>query len=148
MTLQYYCECFVPVGRNQHGRFEYTVDTQTAYQEDMKAGHDLNALVLKAAGAKGVRRGELGDGDVLLLYTQNSLYTVRKIDTNQFAVSGGWFDANHGREVVTSIVGCTWGGSSIHRDFVASCGMRIEFGNRVLTSVLKRVVRVPAALLN
>ena len=114
----------------------------------MKAVHDLKTLVLKAAEATGVRRNDLRDGDVLLLYTQNSLYTARKLDANQFAVSGGWFDQNHGTEVVTSIVGCTWGGSSIHRDFVASCGMRIEFGNRVLTSVLKRVVRVPAALLN
>ncbi len=114
----------------------------------MKAAHDLRTLVRKAAGATGIRRNDLRDGDVLLLYTQNSLYTVRKLDANQFAVSGGWFDQNHGTEVLTSIVGCTWGGSSIHRDFVASCGMRIEFGNRVLTSVLKRVVRVPAALLN
>jgi len=114
----------------------------------MKAAHDLKTLVRKAAEATGVRRHDLRDGDVLLLYTQNSVYTARHLGSNQFAVSGGWFDLNHGREVVTSIVGCTWGGSSIHRDFVASCGMRVEFGNRVLTSVLKRVVRVPAALLN
>jgi len=114
----------------------------------MKEARDLKTLVLKAAGATGIRRNDLRAGDVLLLYTQNSLYRVRKLDARQFAVSGGWFDENHGTEVITSIVGCTWGGSSIHHDFVASCGMRIEFGNRVLTSVLKRVVRVPAALLN
>ena len=114
----------------------------------MKAAHDLRSLVRKAANATGIRRHDLSDGDILLLYTQNSIYTARKLETNQFAVSGGWFDLNHENEVVTSIVGCTWGGSSIHRDFVASCGMRVEFGNRVLTSVLKRVVRVPAALMN
>ena len=114
----------------------------------MKAAHDLKTLVRKAAEATGVRRTDLSDGDVLLLYTQNSIYRARSLGANLFAVSGGWFDLNHGHEVVTSIVGCTWGGSSIHRDFVASCGMRVEFGNRVLTSVLKRVVRVPAALLN
>ena len=114
----------------------------------MKRAHDLNALVEYADQARGVRRTELSPGDVLILYTQNSVYTVRMIDPNRFSVGGGWFDANGATGQITTIVGCTWGGSSIHRDFVASCGMRVEFGNRVLTSILQRVVRVPAAVMN
>ncbi len=39
----------------------------------MKAAHDLRTLVRKAAGATGIRRNDLRDGDVLLLYSQNSL---------------------------------------------------------------------------
>ncbi len=114
----------------------------------MKTAHYFSAFVRYATGAIGVHRSELQEGDVLLLYTQNSVYRARKLDTAEFAVSGGWFDEHHRSEVVTSIVGCTLGGSSVHRDFVASCGMRIEFGNHVLTSTLKKVVRVPRALLN
>jgi hypothetical protein len=114
----------------------------------MRPAHELSVLVRNASDANGIRRGELAMGDVLLLYTQNSIYTVRMVAPNRFSVSGGWFDVNDAQGQVTTIVGCTWGGSSIHRDFVASCGMRIEFGNRVLTSILQRVVRVPAAIMN
>lgn len=114
----------------------------------MRPAHELSALVKNASDARGVRRCELKLGDVLLLYTQNSVYTVRVVAPDRFSVSGGWFDQNDSHGLITTIVGCTWGGSSIHRDFVASCGMRIEFGNRVLTSILKRIVRVPAAAMN
>lgn len=115
---------------------------------DMKTARDFLSCIRHATHARGVRRSDLKDGDVLILYTQNSVYTARKIDATRFVITGGWFDA-HGQEgVATSIVGCTWGGSSIHREFVASCGMRVEFGNRVLTSTLQKVVRIPAALLN
>ncbi len=114
----------------------------------MRPIRHLGALVKQAAEASGVRRKDLGTGDVLLLYTQNSIYKVKVVSPNRFSVSGGWFDQFDESGVETSIVGCTWGGSSIHRDFVASCGMRVEFGNRVLTSILQRVVRVPAALMN
>ncbi|TDI76590.1 MAG: hypothetical protein E2O84_02405 [Bacteroidetes bacterium] len=110
--------------------------------------HELGALVESAAQAEGVRRGDLNPGDVLMLYTQNSIYTARVLSHNKFRVSGGWFDLNNMPGFETTIVGCTWGGSSIHRDFVASCGMRTEFGNRVLTSILQRVVRIPAPILN
>jgi len=114
----------------------------------LKRARDLKTLVDHAADARGVRRTELRPGDVLILYTQNSIYTVRMVEPNRFSVGGGWFDANGATGQITTIVGCTWGGSSIHREFVASCGMRVEFGNRVLTSILQRVVRVPAAVMN
>ncbi len=115
---------------------------------NLNSAQDFSAFVRHAAEAHGVRRSELHTGDVLLLYTRNSIYRARKLDTAEFAVSGGWFEDNHESEVVTSIVGCTWGGSSVQRDFVASCGMRIEFGNRVLTSTLQKIVRIPYALMN
>ena len=114
----------------------------------MKSGYNLAQLVRHAGDATGVRRSDMASGDMLLLYTQNSIYRVQKLNDNSYSVSGGWFDQHHQADVVTSIVGCTWGGTSVHRDFVASCGMRVEFGNRVLTSILQRVVKIPAALMN
>jgi hypothetical protein len=114
----------------------------------LRSAHDLSALVKNASQSQGVRRNELNQGDVLMLYTQNSIYTARLVANNRFIVSGGWFDENGISGAETTIVGCTWGGSSIHREFIASCGMRTEFGNRVLTSILKRVVMIPAPVLN
>ena len=42
-----------------------------------------------------------------------------------------------------SIAGCTWGGTVIKCDIVAARGLRLEFGNRVVTSPIRevRVVR-------
>ncbi len=110
--------------------------------------HSLSNLTDHASQATGVRRGDLNPGDVLMLYTLNSVYSARFLGDGTFAVTGGWFSQNHSDEVNTRIAGCTWGGKCIQQDLVASPGMRVEFGNRVLTSVVQRVVRIPGALLN
>ncbi len=114
----------------------------------MTRAHSLSALTEHASDARGLRRSDLRSGDVILIYTRNSIYRARCMDDGRFAVSGGWFDRYYQSEFVTSITGCTWGGKCINRELVASCGMQVEFGNRVLTSVLKRVVRIPSGLLN
>ena len=110
--------------------------------------HLLTDLTQHASVAVGVRRAEVGPGYVLVLYTQNSVYSARCLGNGMFAVSGGWFETEGQPEVLTSIAGCTWGGKCIQQDLVASPGMRVEFGNRVLTSVLKRVVKIPASMMN
>ena len=38
-----------------------------------------------------------------------------------------------------SETGCTWGGTAIKRDLVAARGLRLEFGNRVVTSPIREV---------
>jgi hypothetical protein len=110
--------------------------------------HSLSALTEHSAQASGVRRGEMRPGDVIVLYTSNSEYRARQLSDGRFAVTGGWFDKHYTSEFITSISGCTWGGKCINREFVGSCGMRVEFGNRVITSVLQRVVRIPASMMN
>ncbi len=41
---------------------------------------------------------------------------------------------------VTTITGCTWGGSAIKIDIIAAPGLCIEFGNNVLTSTVQKVI--------
>lgn len=110
--------------------------------------HSLTALTEHVAKANGVRREDMRPGDMVVLYTSNSVYRARQLPDGRFAVTGGWFDKHYSAEFVTSITGCTWGGKCINRQFVGSCGMRVEFGNRVITSVLQRVVRIPGSMLN
>jgi len=114
----------------------------------MRKGAYLDHLAAHADRAAGIRRADLDVGDVILVFTRNSVYRVRRTGSSSFVVSGGWFDIHHGGEFRTSIEGCTWGGSCIHRDFLASPGMHMEFGNRVLTSAVERIVYIPAPLLN
>jgi hypothetical protein len=48
----------------------------------------------------------------------------------------------------TTIAGCTWGGSAIKVDVIAAIGLSIEFGNRVITSAVQRIIFVPVHIMN
>jgi hypothetical protein len=60
-----------------------------------------------------------------------------------YLVSGGWFDRKGFSPMKVTIRGCTWGGSAIKLDIVAACGLRLEFGNRVITSPIRKVFVFP-----
>lgn len=108
----------------------------------------FEAMVEDSSAVRGVARADVSPGDAVLVYTRNSVYTIRRISESHFEVSGGWFDKLHANPVVLTVTGCTWGGSAVRRDLLAGCGMRIEFGNRVLTSTILRVVHFPGGVLN
>jgi hypothetical protein len=86
-----------------------------------------------------VRKTDLRIGDRLVVETENSIYTIRVHGDSTYSISGGWFDLQGISPARLSISGCTWGGSVIKCDIVAACGLRLEFGNRVVTSRIREV---------
>jgi hypothetical protein len=86
-----------------------------------------------------VRKTDLKIGDRLVVETENSIYTIRVHGDATYSISGGWFDHQGISPARLSISGCTWGGSVIKCDIVAACGLRLEFGNRVVTSRIREV---------
>lgn len=102
-------------------------------------GHSLEKIVKGTNNLKQVRKAELQYGDLLLITTRNSVYSVRVLEKDLYLVSGGWFDKEGLSPLKTTIAGCTWGGSIIKIDIVAACGLCVEFGNRVVTSTIKKV---------
>ena len=72
----------------------------------------------------------------------------RFLGDSTYSVWGGWFDRQGLSPVRLSISGCTWGGSVIKHDIVAARGLRLEFGNRVVTSRIRaiRVIRSEGSL--
>jgi len=76
--------------------------------------------------------------------TRNSTYAMRALGRNHFAVSGGWFEMNGGSPQVAQVNGCTWGGSAIRCDLVASPGLFLEFGNGVKTTRIRSVKLISA----
>jgi hypothetical protein len=92
---------------------------------------------VKLAG--GVRKQDLRSGDCVVVTTGNSRYTIWSISDGWYWVWGGWFDRHGTSPQKISINGCTWGGSAIARDMVAVLGLRLEFGNRVVTSRIRQV---------
>jgi len=58
----------------------------------MRIGHSLEKIVESTTHLKQVRKADLQYGDLLLITTRNSVYSVRVLDNNLYLVSGGWFD--------------------------------------------------------
>jgi len=105
-----------------------------------KLGYSLDKIVESSDHLKQVQKSDLHFGDVVLIHTLNSVYTVRVLQDNQYLVSGGWFDKNGLSPLKTTITGCTWGGSIIKIDIIAACGLCVEFGNRVVTSPIQKII--------
>jgi hypothetical protein len=99
----------------------------------------VDAILHQMGHFEAIRKGDLRLGDQVLVSTENSLYTIQVQDEGTYSISGGWFDRNGLSPALTSITGCTWGGTAIKRDLVAARGLRLEFGNRVVTSPIREV---------
>ena len=99
----------------------------------------LAAAVEQARCLEQVKKEDLCAGDRVLVTTRNSRYTIWVLGDGRYWVWGGWFDRQGSSPYRVGINGCTWGGTAIKHDIVAACGLRLEFGNRVLTTRIERV---------
>jgi hypothetical protein len=108
-----------------------------------QSGLPLDRLIGMLGKTRMVTKHDLRPGDLLEVVTRNSRYTIRVLDDDRYQVSGGWFERRHGSPVEVAIKGCTWGGSTIKVDVIAACGLCIEFGNRVTTSAVQRIIYLP-----
>lgn len=109
----------------------------------MAYGCSLATLVEQTKQLKQVRKADLRTGDRVFVVTCNSIYSIQAVEGGGYLVSGGWFDRKGVSPMKTNIAGCTWGGSAIKLDIVAACGLRLEFGNRVVTSTIRKVFVLP-----
>jgi hypothetical protein len=101
--------------------------------------HSLEATTNHARSLEEVRKRDLRSGDRVMVTTRNSLYTLWALGDRHFLVWGGWFDRQGISPQRVSINGCTWGGSAVKLDIIAALGLRLEFGNRVLTTPIRHV---------
>jgi len=102
-------------------------------------GATLDKMVKSADFLKELPRSRLHTGDLVFVKTCNSEYSIHVEGGGLFTVSGGWFDLRGKSPTRTTIKGCTWGGSVIKVDIIAACGLRIEFGNRLITSPVQKI---------
>ena len=99
----------------------------------------LNEIIRSAEGLQEVKRAGLARGDWLFVKTARSAYRIHVLGEGRYEVTGGWFDRKGVAPAIVSIAGCTWGGSAIKVDIVAACGLRMEFGNRLVTSPVRKI---------
>lgn len=113
-----------------------------------KHGFNLGKIVHISDKIKQVSKKSLKRQDYLLVKTLNSLYKIQKIEDNLYEISGGWFDKKGISPSRMNIRGCTWGGSIIHINMLAACGLCVEFSNNVITSPVSQVIIIKAGNLN
>ncbi|NIM05187.1 MAG: hypothetical protein GTN65_06125 [Armatimonadetes bacterium] len=101
--------------------------------------HNLERIVEQTATLPQVRKVDLQFGDLVLVTTRNSVYSIYTLDEGLYLISGGWFDRKGLSPAKITIAGCTFGGRIIKSDIVAGCGLRLEFGNRVVTTPIRKV---------
>lgn len=106
-------------------------------------GYPLSSIVSTTERLRPLRKADLSRGDRIFVKTANSIYSILIINERSCIVSGGWFDKKGLSPVHTRIVGCTWGGSAIKMDIVAACGLCLEFGNRLVTTPIRKILVLP-----
>jgi len=114
----------------------------------MEPGMSLSTLVDVSDKLKQVQKVNVHTGDCMLVHTCNSVYIIRAVGDGWFTISGGWFDRKGRSPMKVRITGCTWGGSVIKMNVAAACGLCLEFGNRVVTSPVQRILMFPHGTLN
>jgi hypothetical protein len=95
-----------------------------------------------------IRKQHIRKGDIIIITTRHSVYTLRALGNNRFDISGGWFERSSYNGKGIGITGCTWGGSMVYTEAVAACGLCTEFGNRVITSPVVRIAHLPGVIQN
>lgn len=103
----------------------------------------LATLANGALRIAAVSKGDLREGDFVLVETRNSTYALHVHGDGTYTVAGGWFDRHRGEPSRVGINGCTFGGRAIKTDIVAAEGLFLEFDNRVTTTRIRaaRVIR-------
>jgi hypothetical protein len=104
----------------------------------------LNGILRYAESSEAVRKTDLNRGDQLVVATENSVYSIVAGDDSIYSVCGGWFAREGPAPVKMAIHGCTWGGSVIQTSVLAAPGLRMEFGNGVVTSPIRRCLVIRA----
>lgn len=113
-----------------------------------RCSYTLEKIVEGTVHLNQVRKDGLQFGDLVIITTRNSVYSIRVLDNGLYLVSGGWFDRRGLSPMKITIRGCTWGGSIIKVDIVAACGLCLEFGNRVVTTTIRKVCVIPFGVQN
>jgi hypothetical protein len=102
--------------------------------------HRLTEIIQNSLRLRQISKDDLTPGDQVFVRTCNSLYEIRALGGGIYSVSGGWFDRKGLSPSKVRISGCTWGGSAIKKDAVAACGLHLEFGNRVITTPIQKII--------
>jgi hypothetical protein len=102
-------------------------------------GQSLETIVNNSDRLRQIYKAALGLDDLVVITTCNSVYKIRKKEENLFEVCGGWFDRKGLSPFVVGVRGCSWGGSIIKVDIIAACGLRLEFGNSLITSPIRKI---------
>ena len=114
--------------------------SERAQRPTPRIGVTLGKIIEVADGLCQVHKSELAADDWVFVKTANSLYRIRVIGDGWYEASGGWFEKKGCSPTTVRISGCSWGGSIIKTGLIAACGLYVEFGNRLVTTSVQRII--------
>jgi hypothetical protein len=94
----------------------------------------LDWLASAAGRVDGIREGDVHPGDLVIVRTKRSTYSLRANGDGTFDATGGWFSEHAEAGARLRIAGCTWGGTALLTRMIAAPGMFLEFANGVRTT--------------
>lgn len=101
---------------------------------------ELSGFTKQVQKLPALYKSEVEIGDYILVKTRNSIYKLRALKESEYLVSGGRFDRQKQSPICTTVTGCGLGSAFVKIDLIAACGLRIEFGNRVITGTISSYV--------
>lgn len=123
-------------------------DSGDKSQASVRCGVTLARAVASASNLLQIRKKDVSPGDWIFVKTINSTYTIRVLCNGMYEASGGWFDRKGRSPMTTRIAGCSWGGSIIQTGLIAACGLFLEFGNRLITTPIQKIIVVRSWSIN
>lgn len=121
-------------GHEQEGR------VSDEHQAPPRCGVGLRAVIETSDKLSQVAKADVAPGDWIFVKTVNSLYRIHVRGDGLYEVTGGWFDRNRRSPMTVRISGCSWGGSIIKTTLVAACGLFVEFGNKLVTTQVLKII--------
>jgi len=107
-----------------------------------RLGFSLRKISNEIANLPILKQCEVESGDSVLIFTENSLYQIIRLSRELNLVFGGWFDRNNLSPQIVSIRGCSCGSSIMLTNIFAACGLHLEFSNRIVTSIIKKIILI------
>lgn len=115
---------------------------------ELRCGVGLGRVVETSDDLCQVGKADVRPGDWIFVKTVNSMYRIRVLRGGLYEASGGWFDRKGRSPMTIRIAGCSWGGSIIKTGLVAACGLFLEFGNRLVTTSIQKVIVMRSVHMN
>ena len=104
---------------------------------------DVNLNIMQSEKDGGLLIKDIKDGESITVQTENTLYTIEKVNDKEYLISGNQKLCPIPTKV--SIHGSTWGGSMIKLGFIG-IGMYLEVGKGngklMITSQIKEIKRI------
>ncbi len=101
--------------------------------------HSLRTLQEQSLHVDQLYRWEVKFGDLIIVSTEDFIYSIVVLEKTHYLVSGGVFERNNLSPMKISISGCRWEQTTVEPELLAARGYQIMFSNGLITLPIKQI---------